>query len=620
MCGIFGWCAHPSRVSHQDIMNDVHASLRHRGPDSQGYYFHEDSEWQAGIAHTRLSIIDYSEAGSQPMALQPGRVLSFNGEIYNYIELRNELPRIEFRGGSDTEVLWHLLNRHGTDVLPRLRGMFAFAFWNQDKSELLLARDHFGKKPLFYSELPDGGIVFGSEIAALLQYPGIHREIDTESASEYFRYRYVPGPNTFFRGIKKLPPGSFARWHKGQLSITRFYTPPFQTARDRDISVEDADERFRSTFETAVRIRLRSDAPYGVFLSGGIDSAAVLSEVSRAVTRPVRTFTAVFSGTNLSELSAARETARFYESEHNEHVIESGDISDHLVAATRFRGAPVSEPSDIPIYLLSRMASHTVKMVLTGEGSDELLGGYPKHRAEPYVRAVQRLLPTSLDPILSAAVQMAPYRNRGRISVLTRALSQRDPVQQLPSWFGALSAEECRIMINAPGNRVCSEFPFSAETSMLKRHLFFDQTSWLPDNLLERGDRMMMAHSIEGRMPFMDVELARCVADLPTHHFVNSGQGKRILRRALGHRLPPAVLDRRKIGFKVPVDEWFRGPLKSLIHDTLCSPAAVTRSFYKQGHVAKIVDEHEKKQRNHEKLLWTMLTLEIFFREYKLTI
>ncbi|WP_414474556.1 asparagine synthase (glutamine-hydrolyzing) [Microvirga sp. M2] len=620
MCGIFGWCTRPALGPHHDFINDVHAALEHRGPDSQGHYFHESGDWHIGIAHTRLAIIECSEAGSQPMALQPGRVLSFNGEIYNYIELRNELPDINFRGGSDTEVLWHLLNRFGTDALSRLRGMFAFAFWDEEKSELLLARDHFGKKPLFYSELPDGGIVFGSEIAALLRYPGIRREMDADSTSEYFRYRYVPGPNTFFKGIKKLPPGSFARWRKGKLSVTRFYTPPFQTAEDRDVGIEEADERFRSTFETAVKVRLRSDAPYGVFLSGGIDSAAVLSEVSRAVTRPVRTFTAVFSGSNLSELSAARETARFYGSEHNEHVIESGDISEHLVSATRFRGAPVSEPSDIPIYLLSRMASRTVKMVLTGEGSDELLGGYPKHRAEPYVKALQGLLPSALDPFLASLVQMAPYKNRGRISVLARALSHRDPTQQLPSWFGALSSDECRIMINAPDHRRSSDFPFSARTSGLKRHLFFDQTSWLPDNLLERGDRMMMAHSIEGRMPFMDVELARCVADLPTHHFISSGQGKRILRRALGPRLPPAVLNRRKIGFKVPVDEWFRGPLKSLVHDTLCSPAAVTRSFYKRGHVAKIVDEHEKRQRNHEKLLWTMLTLEIFCREYKMAI
>jgi asparagine synthase (glutamine-hydrolysing) len=385
--------------------------------------------------------------------------------------------------------------------------------------------------------------------------------------------------------------------------------------------MEEADERFRSTFETAVRIRLRSDAPYGVFLSGGIDSAAVLSEVSRAVARPVRTFTAVFSGSSLSELSSARETAQFFGSEHNEHVIESGDIADHLVAATRFRGAPVSEPSDIPIYLLSRMASQTVKMVLTGEGGDELLGGYPKHRAEPYVRALQGFIPAALDPLLASLVQLAPYRNRGRISVLVRALSERDPARQLPSWFGALSSEERRVMINAPDNRRRpDDFPFSAETSMLKRHLFFDQTSWLPDNLLERGDRMMMAHSIEGRMPFMDVELARCMADLPSHHFVSSGQGKRILRRALGNRLPLGVLDRRKIGFKVPVDEWFRGPLKSLIQDTLCSSSAVTRPLYKQGHIGKIVDEHEKGKRNHEKLLWAMLTLEIFCRDYKMSV
>ena len=349
MCGIFGWCVPSALAVHSSLIDDIQTILRHRGPDARGQYLFEDDEWQVGIIHTRLAIIDCSASGNQPMVLQPGLVLSFNGEIYNYLELKGELPSAEFQGSSDTEVLWHLINRFGTDALPRLRGMFAFAFWDQKRTELLLARDQFGKKPLFYSELPAGGIVFGSEISALLRFPGVKAHLDTDSISEYFEHRYVPGPNTFFQGIKKLAPGSFAHWHKGSLSRSRFYIPPFQKAQDIDVPETIALDRFRSTFETAVRIRLRSDAPYGVFLSGGIDSAAVLSEVSRAVADPVRTFTAVFSGSNLSELSAARDTARFFGSEHQEHVIESGDISDHLIAATKFRGAPVSEPSDVPI-------------------------------------------------------------------------------------------------------------------------------------------------------------------------------------------------------------------------------------------------------------------------------
>jgi asparagine synthase (glutamine-hydrolysing) len=551
------------------------------------------------------------------MILQPGKVLSFNGEIYNYLELKEELPGTSFRGSSDSEVLWHLINRFGPDALPRLRGMFAFAFWDQDRSELLLARDQFGKKPLFYSELPGGGIVYGSEIASLLKFPGMEAHLDLESLPDYFEYRYVPGPNTFFKGIKKLQPGTFARWRDGRFEQSRFYVPPFHAAEDRNVSSAAAVERFRSAFASAVQIRLRSDAPYGVFLSGGIDSAAVLSEVARAVTKPVRTFTAVFSGSSLSERSAARETARFYGTEHHEHVIDSSDISSHVINATRFRGAPVSEPSDIPIFLLSRAASQSVKMVLTGEGSDELLGGYPKHRFEPFVKLFQKISPAAFDPYIASLLQKAPYQFRGRASVLSRAISQRDPALQLPTWFGALSEDERQAVICLPErDRPLDPFPFSAESSLLKRHLFFDQTSWLPDNLLERGDRMMMANSIEGRMPFMDVELAECIANYPQDQFVSLRQGKRLLREALGEQLPPSILDRRKIGFKVPVDDWFRGPLRSLLNDTLASKTAATEFIYKRGYVARILDEHQKQQRNHEKLIWTMLSLEIFLREY----
>jgi asparagine synthase (glutamine-hydrolysing) len=229
----------------------------------------------------------------------------------------------------------------------------------------------------------------------------------------------------------------------------------------------------------------------------------------------------------------------------------------------------------------------------------------------------QKVSPVAFDPYIASLLQKAPYRYRGRASVLSRAISQRDSTLQLPAWFGALSESERRAMICLPErDRPLDPFPFSAESSVLKRHLFFDQTSWLPDNLLERGDRMMMANSLEGRMPFMDVELADCIANYPQDQFVSLRQGKRLLREALGERLPPSVLDRRKIGFKVPVDDWFRGPLRSLLNDTLASQTAATGSIYKKGYIANILDEHQKQRRNHEKLIWTMLSLEIFLREY----
>ena len=543
MCGIFGWILPSAQGLDRQTLIDLTDLLRHRGPDGDGYVIEsvEKGSWQLAMSQRRLAIIDLSPGGAQPKR-DGENLITYNGEIYNYLELREEMGQhqVAFQTSSDTEVLIKALRLWGTDALTKLRGMFAFAFWNEERRELVLARDPFGKKPLYIAETPQGGIVFGSELAAIAAFPGIDRGFDWDSLPEYLVHRYVPGPNTFFRAIKKLGPGHVATWRNGKLEVRRYYTPPYANAKTERIDMAEAVRRFTQTLKESVHLRLRSDAPFGAFLSGGIDSATIVALMSEEMSRPVSTFSAGFAESEHSELGFARIVAKRFKTDHNEIVVPSSAVFDHLEEAVWHRGAPVSEPSDIPILLLSRRASDSVKMVLTGEGSDELLGGYPKHKFEPWVSQYQRLMPRALhDSVAPSVMARLPYE-ASRAAIALRALTERDASARMSTWFGAMAPEEADALIaGRRARRQLDPFPFSSMGSPLKRILFFDQTSWLPDNLLERGDRMMMAAGIEGRMPFMDTKLAEVVSTFPDQIMLGAKGGKAVLRHAVRDRLPP---------------------------------------------------------------------------------
>lgn len=622
MCGIFGWALPARQALGEEKIREMTDMLHHRGPDGGGYWLRDvqGSRWQIGFGHRRLSIIDLSEAGAQPMHGDGERVLILNGEIYNYLELKRQLESegVEFIGHSDTEVLLQLLIKYGKSAVTKLRGMFAFAYWDGRTSELLLARDHFGKKPLYFSELGDGGIVFGSELAVVAGMPGLDRRFDWDSLPEYLEYRYVPGPNTFIEGIKKLQPGHMAVWREGRFTIERYFTPPFAYSLEKPIGWEDAERLFAETLREAVSIRLRSDAPFGAFLSGGIDSATIVGLMAQELSRPIKTFSVGFQEGEYSELRFARVAAKHFGTDHSELVVPAEAVIDHLPEAVLRRGAPVSEPSDIPILLLSKMASQSVKMVLTGEGSDELLGGYPKHRADGWVRAYQNIVPQGVHSALVEPLSRRLPYSAWRAAIVLRAAGERDPRARIATWFSATTrAEREALLVRTETARTADQFPFSSQASALKKILFFDQTSWLPDNLLERGDRMMMAGSIEGRMPFMDVELAKVVARFPDRMLTGQKGGKAILRRVVNAMLPPEIISRKKVGFRVPVNLWFRSSLKGYLIDHLLGPSAVTTHLYQRPALETLIQEHIKGQRNHEKLLWALLNLEIFVRQLK---
>jgi asparagine synthase (glutamine-hydrolysing) len=622
MCGIAGYIGSAGAVQASPAtLHQMADAIAHRGPDDEGFFHHDGDVAHVGLAHRRLAIIDLN-SGHQPIGNETGRIqIVFNGEIYNYQALRAELIAAghAFRTNSDTETIVHAYEQWGDDCVTRLRGMFAFALWDGDRQRLLLARDRFGKKPLFLLQHGET-LLFASEIKALLGVPGVRPEVEPGVLAGYLAYRYVPGPRTLLRGIRKLQPGSLAAWERGRLVERGWYQPPDATARVAGAVPSDPAGAFLEQLDEAVRIRMVADVPFGAFLSGGIDSSAIVALMARHSEHAVRTFSVGFAEGAYSELGYAREVAQAYRTEHHELTVTQAEMVEYLPHITRLRDAPVSEPSDVPIFLLSREARRTVKMVLTGEGSDEFLGGYPKHVFERWAPALGAVPAPLYRHAIEPLVRALPYRAR-RIKTAALTLGIRDWATRMPRWFGALSPEEGQALLDpaiaAQALAVGLPHP-AAGNSALRAILNFDQTSWLPDNLLERGDRMTMGASIEARMPFMDHELAAFVATLPDEWRVRGRTTKRILRLAMARLLPARILSRPKVGFRVPVNEWFRGPLRAYVHDHLTGSDSYTRAYYQRATLDRYLQEHAAGQQNHEKLIWTLLGLEIWHRAYGL--
>jgi asparagine synthase (glutamine-hydrolysing) len=621
MCGIAGWIV-TDAAAPEGAMASMLDAMAHRGPDDRGAYEFRSSEHtqHTALGHCRLSIIS-PQGAAQPMRdVNAGLTLCFNGEIYNFRMLRARLARegFEFAQHSDTEVLLRAYQHWGADVVHFLRGSFAFAIWDEPRRRLLLARDRFGEKPLYLHE--DGrNLYFASEIKALLRLPAIDRSPDLQSIWDYLAYRYVPGPATLFRGIRKLMPGTIAIWERGALTETRYWMPPDADRLEHPLIPEEPVAEFLDRLDEAVELQMVSDVPFGAFLSGGLDSSMIVALMSRHAPQ-VKTFSIGFHERRYSELGYAAEVARAYDTDHHELLISNEDLMERLESLVALRDAPVSEPSDVAMHMLACEAARSVKMVLTGEGSDELLGGYPKHVAERFVRPFQRLPGTLRRGLLDPLTRGLPYAYRRVKTAVTNLNIERWPERQV-RWFGALgTAERSRLSVLSPPGPmdVPDRPPFDGDAgaSPLRRILYFDQSSWLPDNLLERTDRMTMAASLEARVPFLDHELAAYVSALPDRYRVRGLCGKWILREAGKTLLPARILKRPKAGFRMPVNEWFRGPMRGYVCDHLRSASSRTRDYYDRRCLDETLDEHFAGVQNHEKLLWTLLNLELWHRAY----
>lgn len=621
MCGIAGFVSSQTGFDLSAALRTMATVIAHRGPDDEGFFetATQLGKHRVGLAHRRLSIIDMS-TGHQPLGNEDGSIqIVFNGEIYNFQALRAELEAKghRFATHSDTEAIVHAYEEWGDDCVTRFRGMFAFAIWDAPRQRLFLARDRFGKKPLFMMESGDS-LLFASEIKSLLAFPGTSASVDTTAVWDYLAYRYVPAPATLFSGIRKLMPGSVAVWEKGSVTESCYYQPSDRLPLQEATSLDDPVGAFLEKLDEAVAIRMISDVPFGAFLSGGIDSSAIVGLMSRHSSTPVKTFSVGFSESAYSELGYAKTIADQFKTDHRELTVSQDHLMEHLSALVRFRDAPVAEPSDIPIYLLAKEARKTVKMVLTGEGSDEFLGGYPKHVFERYVSAYQRVPGSIRQGLIEPLIGALPYRfRRAKTGFVNLGLERFD--ERMPRWFGALSTRERDALaaVRLPAKTVDGvQFDTPSDNSSLRRILYFDQTSWLPDNLLERGDRMTMAASLEARMPFMDHELAAFVSGLPDEYRVRGGTSKWILREAMKRLLPAEILERPKMGFRVPVNEWFRGGMRDYLYDHLTGSDSHTANYYNRSALLGLLKEHIEGRQNHEKVLWTLLSLEVWHRCY----
>lgn len=621
MCGLAGYVG---RVDDGDaVLRAMAKALAHRGPDGEGFVRlpMANGQGEVGLAHRRLSIIDLVDGG-QPMSALDGAIqVAYNGEIYNFKALREELSALghRFETHSDTEVLLHAYLAWGERSVDRLRGMFAFALWDARSQALILGRDRFGEKPLYFVEL-GGALVFASELSALRAWPGFEPRLNAAQLPRFLQYRYIPGPATLLQGVRKLRPGCVLRWHEGRWRESRYYVPPDARPRvDRFDDFDTAASALRYLLGQVVGLQMQADVPYGAFLSGGLDSSAVVALMSMHSSQPVQTFSVGFEEQAFSELEHARRVAQHFGTRHHELVVTSKVMIDSLEDANRFRDAPIAEPADVPILLLARRAATQVKMVLGGEGADEVFAGYPKHRVAAWEDRHPGLMAAGRQAghLLSiGAIEWAD----ARVHTVVEALTLPDGQARMARWFGALTPQAVqRLCGRAPqALRGDEAFPFDVQgrSSSLRATLHFDQTSWLPDNLLERGDRMTMAAGLEARLPYLDPEVVALASSLPDAWRVDRHGGKRLLKAAVRSLLPASIIDRPKAGFTMPTAMWLRTHLQETVRQRLLGQDTRIGTLFRRDEVRRLVDEHLSGQRNRQKPLWMLLNLEIWLRSH----
>jgi asparagine synthase (glutamine-hydrolysing) len=585
-------------------------AMRHRGPDDSGSFY----DGEVALGFRRLSIIDPS-GGHQPLSTSCGRyTIVFNGEIYNYRELREELVRdhrTSFRTASDTEVVVNSLKCWGTDALSRFNGMFAFAVWDAHERSLILARDRIGKKPLFYS-VCRRGIVFASEVKALLEHPDVSRALDVSRLATFLAYRYLPGDETLFAGVYCLPAGTWARVSATDTQVTprTYWDVSFGNAAP-DPAVH---RELETLLDDAVRRRMVADVPLGLFLSGGLDSSVILALMARHASAPVKTFSIAFD-TGFSEAKFAREVATLFRADHTEVRFGAQDLLGNLGNALWARETPVTEASDIPIMLLARTACQDVKVVLSGEGSDEIFGGYLKYGAEV---AIDRWLWLTPRSVLTAAARFTPCRMRG-LQLALECASEPDRMERYTAWFGGFRRSDRQRLLRPELGRV----PVHAFSQALVQHkvfpgvieqmMYLDLKHWLPANLLLRADRMTMANGLELRCPFLDYRVIEFAAlRVAGADKVAFNDGKLVLKRLARQWLPASIIDRHKWGFKVPIAEWLRGRLMPVLRRHLLAPNPPLGDLLNRAAIAALIDEHAVGRKNHEKQLWILLQLQLW--------
>ena len=628
MCGICG-IAIPERLNRAvdaAILVRMRDSLTHRGPDDAGAFI----DAQVGFGHRRLSIVDLA-GGHQPMCNEDEQIwITYNGEVYNHTDLRSELEAHGhvYQTSSDTETIIHLYEEQGSRAVERLRGMFAFAIWDKFHRRLVLSRDRLGIKPLYYTLSDDGVICFASEIKALLEARAVRAELNYDALADYAANRSTSGEDTLFRGVKRLLPGHTLVWDDGRVHIERYWDLSYAKSETQDSDSQYIEE-FYELFRESVRLRLMADVPLGMFLSGGIDSSAIVAVMSQLVSDPIKTFSVAFDEREANEFEYARLVASRFGTDHHEVVVSPEQFFDSLPSLVYQEDEPIAHPSSVPLYFVSRLASEHVKVVLTGEGSDELLAGYDKYRKTVFNialgRAYHNATPGSLRGAIERAISKMNGTSRVRQKLSRTFLSLSPGIEDI--YFDNFSvfsrAMQQRLFTAEARDQMSESDPYRASldligktdsTELLDQLLAADMKTYLHE-LLMKQDQMSMAASIESRVPFLDHKLVEFAARLPVKMKLRGLTTKHILREAMRDRLPKEILTRRKMGFPVPVGAWLRGQFRHVVDEYVLSPRAIDRGIFKPAFVRELVARHHAGENQTERL-WALINFEIWQRRF----
>jgi asparagine synthase (glutamine-hydrolysing) len=609
MCGIVGIRRFDGGSVDRELLAAMTARLEHRGPDDEGYW----TNGPIGFGHRRLAIIDVA-GGHQPMATVDGRVhITFNGEILNYRSLR---PKVEYpyRTSGDTEVILAAFQAHGPAAVRQLEGQFAYGLYDEADDALWLARDRMGVLPLYY--YADAALfVFASEIKALLPALPNGPQVDEQSLDDYLAHRSVPAPYTLFRGVRKLPPAHTLRVGPRSAEAPRRYWSIPAAGGDR-VSGAAAIDQVEQTLTAAVESAMVADVPVGAYLSGGVDSSLIVALMSSLRGgEGVRTFAAGFGDERFDELGFARQVAERLKTHHHEVLVTPDDFRSLWHTLTWHRDAPISQPADVAVYRLAELARPHVTVVLSGEGSDELFGGYPKHRFAAAV-PLAGMLPAGIRaPVLGAIERRLP-ESASRLRTAIRALTGRDEHERRRGWFAPFTERERRELLRAIPDTRTSVALQRPEGDPLRRMLHTDSQAWLADNLLERGDRMSMAASLELRPPFLDRAMVELAFTLPSRVKVRRRETKWVVKQIARRYLPEEIVHRRKVGFQVPLDAWFRGGLEDMAWDLLTARQSFISQVMDREAVRSLLERHRRRQSNEDVRIWTLLCLEVWHQVF----
>lgn len=625
MCGICGKLNFEQDAGVEtSLLRGMLDTIRHRGPDDEGVYVTP----QVGLGHRRLSIIDL-KSGHQPLSNEDGTVwIVFNGEIYNFQELRASLlsQGHVFRTHSDTEVIVHLYEELGPQCVERLRGMFAFAIWDERTKTLFLARDRVGIKPLYYCQTPKS-LVFASEIKAILADPSVPREIAPEIIDRFLTFLYLPGEETLLKGIQKLSPGWHLLVQNGRTELRQYWDLRFPKRR-RSLSLKKAEEELLGLLAETVELHMIADVPVGVLLSGGVDSTAVLSFAAERTDKEISSYTVGFSDPGVAdERPYARLAAETFGSRHHDMTITAGDFLEFLPRYVWHMEEPVCEPPAIAMYYVSKLAKQYVKVLLSGEGGDEAFAGYSNYRNLLWLERLKRILP----PLNGAAARGLAAANSWLHSPL---LTKYAPLvnARFPEYYYSRTSNPFRYSGNGLGSLYSADFVASLDhertlqpmrsmqanvrgLNPLDAMLYIDTKTWLPDDLLIKADKMTMANSLELRVPLLDHKVLEFAASLPAHLKVHGFTTKYLAKKALRNRIPKPILDRRKVGFPVPYESWLRKDLRGWVHEVLFDRTTTNRGYFATSSVRKLL-AHNDASAGYSKEIFSLLTLELWHRTF----